>query len=387
MSLDTMPNQRTQEILWALPDPLMALSSSLRVEYMNSALEKMLGFSLGQVKGKTIHEVELEAGEEWKTLIQKLENFSNGNSGRDKEIGAKKSTVDLLADPLMPQVSSGPYQDRPKISMDERVYSYEIYKVSDPKELNPLSAVLFREITKDIEISDQMAQAEKMSGLGTLAAGLAHELNNPLYTIIGFSEMILKESDKAKADLIAKRIGERSKELVAILENFSRHIQSNPIDGHMTVNINERLDAALGIALMAHESKNITIHKNYSPLPFFKARSDEIEQIFFGIFLNSIQAMRGNGDLEICSTSIDKGKGIVVTIRDTGEGVPKEYIAKVFDPFFTTKDQGEGTGLGLTAAYQLVKKYGGRIKFNSVQGQGTTVEIYWPVENGAGFQQ
>jgi signal transduction histidine kinase len=67
--------------------------------------------------------------------------------------------------------------------------------------------------------------------------------------------------------------------------------------------------------------------------------------------------------------------------------VPKEYIAKVFDPFFTTKDQGEGTGLGLTAAYQLVKKYGGRIKFNSVQGQGTTVEIYWPVENGAGFQQ
>jgi nitrogen-specific signal transduction histidine kinase len=308
MSLDTMPNQRTQEILWALPDPLMALSSSLRVEYMNSALEKMLGFSLGQVKGKTIHEVELEAGEEWKTLIQKLENFSNGNSGRDKEIGAKKSTVDLLADPLMPQVSSGPYQDRPKISMDERVYSYEIYKVSDPKELNPLSAVLFREITKDIEISDQMAQAEKMSGLGTLAAGLAHELNNPLYTIIGFSEMILKESDKAKADLIAKRIGERSKELVAILENFSRHIQSNPIDGHMTVNINERLDAALGIALMAHESKNITIHKNYSPLPFFKARSDEIEQIFFGIFLNSIQAMRGNGDLEICSTSIDRGK-------------------------------------------------------------------------------
>jgi len=382
-----MRNQRTQEILWALPDPLMALSSSLRVEYMNSALEKMLGFSLGQAKGKTIHEVELEAGEEWKTLIQKLENFSNGNSGRDKEIGAKKSTVDLLADPLMPQVSSGPYQDRPKISMDERVYSYEIYKVSDPRELNPLSAVLFREITKDIEISDQMAQAEKMSGLGTLAAGLAHELNNPLYTIIGFSEMILKESDKAKADLIAKRIGERSKELVAILENFSRHIQSNPIDGHMTVNINERLDAALGIALMAHESKNITIHKDYSPLPFFKARSDEIEQIFFGIFLNSIQAMRGNGDLEICSTSIDKGKGIVVTIRDTGEGVPKEYIAKVFDPFFTTKDQGEGTGLGLTAAYQLVKKYGGRIKFNSVQGQGTTVEIYWPVENGAGFKQ
>ena len=381
MSPDNIPNQRAQHILWELPDPLIALSSSLRVEYMNLAFEKMLDVSLDQVEGKTIHEAGLETGEEWKSLIQELEDFSDGSLNNGKRVSSENdNTGELLSDPLMPKSSFGPYRDRPKIHLKESVFFYEIFKVLDLKKLNHLLVVLFREITKDIEINDQMVQAEKMSGLGTLAAGLAHEFNNPLYTIIGFSEMILKESDKMKIDSIAKRIRGKSQELVAILENLNSYIQLNPIDGHMTVNINERLDAALEIALLTHESKGLTVHKDYSPLPFFKAKSDEIQQIFFNIFANSIQAMNGTGNLKICSTKLDKE--IVVAIEDTGEGVPKEYIAKVFDPFFTTKDQGEGTGLGLTAAYQIVKKYGGRIKFNSVQGEGTTVEVYLPVESG-----
>lgn len=360
----------------------MALDGDLQVEYVNSALEKMLGVSLGHLQGKAVHEIELEIGGEWKSLIQKLKDFSSGRVGHAKKSSLKNSkTKSLPVDPLMPKNSFGPYQDRPKISLKSKVYFYEIFKVMDSKNSGALSVVLFREITRDIEINDQMVQAEKMSGLGTLAAGLAHELNNPLYTVIGFSEMILKESDKIKIDQIASKIGERSKNLVSILENLNSYIQLNPIDGHMTVNINERLDAALEIALLTHESKKITVEKKYSTLPFFKAKSDEIQQIFFNIFANSIQAMNGKGSLKVRSSIMDKK--IVISIQDSGEGVPKEYIAKVFDPFFTTKDQGEGTGLGLTAAYQLVKKYGGRIQFDSIQGEGTTVEIYWPVGNGA----
>ncbi len=379
-----MLNQRAPQILWALPDPLMALNSAFQVEYINSALEKMFGISLSQVQGKNIQEAGLQVESDWEDLIQKLKDFSNGNSGSPTRMSPENNKAkELLSDPLMPKNSFGPYQNRPKITLNEKIYFYEIFEVLDSQKSNPLSVVLFREITKDIAINDQMVQAEKMSGLGTLAAGLAHELNNPLYTIIGFSEMILEKKEKSEIDYIAKGIGERAKQLAAILENLNSYIQSNPTDGYMTVNINERLDAALEIALLTHESKNITINKNYSPLLFLKARSDEIQQIFFNIFANSIQAMNGSGGIEICSTNVDKE--IVVTIQDTGEGVPKEYIAKVFDPFFTTKDQGEGTGLGLTAAYQLVKKYGGRIEFNSVQGEGATVVIYWPVVNGSGL--
>ena len=376
-----MLNQRASQILWDLPDPLMALNSTFQVEYINSALEKMLKISLSQVQGKSIHEAGLEAKNDWEDLMQKLKDFSNGNSGNPKVLSSQNTKAkELLNDPLMPKNSFGPYQNRPKISLNEKVYFYELFEVLDYDKSNTLLIVLFREITKDIAINDQMVQAEKMSGLGTLAAGLAHELNNPLYTIIGFSEMISKKNDKAEIDSIAKGIGERAKQLAAILENLNSYIQSHPTDGYMTININERLDAALEIALLTHESKNISINKNYSPLLFLKAKSDEIQQVFFNIFANSIQAMNGSGSIKIGSANVDKE--IVVTIQDTGEGVPREYIAKVFDPFFTTKDQGEGTGLGLTAAYQLVKKYGGRIEFNSIQGEGTKVVIYWPVENG-----
>lgn len=382
MNLDTIQGQTAQQILWALPDPLVALSSTLRVEYVNSAFEKMYGVTLIKIQGNFINEAGLGVGDDWEILIQKLKEFSDGNLVNKKPISFKNHKAKkTLTDPLMPKCSLGPYQNRPKISLNNKIYYFEFYKVADGQQNTPLSVVLFREITKEIEINDQMVQAEKMSGLGTLAAGLAHELNNPLYTIIGFSEMIIREKDKAKSDLIAQRIRERSKQLVEILENLNSYIQQNPIDGHMTVNINERLDAALEIALLTHESKNIVINKNYTPLPFFKAKSDEIQQVFFNIITNSIQAMNGSGVLSL--RSANRNKEIIVAIQDSGEGVPKEYIAKVFDPFFTTKDQGEGTGLGLTAAYQLVQKYGGRITLNSIQGEGTTVEIYWPVENGA----
>ena len=379
-----MPSQHIQKILWELPDPLVALNNVLQIEYINSAFEEMLGVPLKQVRGRTINKVGFGAGIEWEALIEGIVDSSNGDSNNWERIVPKKnSPKERLVDPLTPQSSFGFYQDRPKINVNKKVYFYEIFNVVDPENVNSsLSVVIFREITEDIAINDQMVQAEKMSGLGTLAAGLAHELNNPLYSIIGFSEMILKESDKGKIDVIAQRIGKKSKELVGILDNLNSYIQLNPIDGHLTVNINERLDAALEIALLTHDSKEIVINKSYSSLPFLKARSDEIQQIFFNIFANSIEAMNGSGSLGIRTVNIDKGKGIVVTIQDTGVGVPKEYIARVFDPFFTTKDQGEGTGLGLTAAYQLVKKYGGRIKFNSIQGEGTTVEIFWPVEIG-----
>jgi len=384
MSLDTMSKQRAEQILWELPDPLMALSRSQKIEYTNSAFEKMFGISLGKVQGKTIHEAKLETGDDWKRLLKNLDDFSNGSLGDEERAGFESNRLgNFLIDPLTPKNSFGPYQGRPKINLNGKIYFYEIFDVGNADKVTPLSVVLFREITKDIEINDQMVQAEKMSGLGTLAAGLAHELNNPLYTIIGFSDMIIKEADKIKIDLLANKVKEKSQGLVEILENLNSYIELNPVDGHMTVSVNERLNAALEIALLTHESKNISIQKYYSSLPFFKAKSDEIQQIFFNIFSNSIQAMDGNGELIIRSTNIDNGKGIVVVIQDSGKGVPKEYVAKIFDPFFTTKDQGEGTGLGLTAAYQLVKKYGERIKLNSVQGEGTTVEIYWPVENGA----
>jgi signal transduction histidine kinase len=172
--------------------------------------------------------------------------------------------------------------------------------------------------------------------------------------------------------------------MASVVENLAVYSQSNIVKGREVVNINERLDAALELALLADHSKSITIDKNYCSMAFIRAKPEEVEQIFFNIISNSIQAMKEKGKLTLSSFHIENEK-IIVKIQDTGEGVPKEFIARVFDPFFTTKDQGQGTGLGLTVVYQLLIKYDGTIKFDSVQGEGTTVEIHWPVPKEAGF--
>jgi signal transduction histidine kinase len=223
-----------------------------------------------------------------------------------------------------------------------------------------------------------------MSGLGTLAAGLAHELNNPLYSIVGLSEMIISENEKEKINSLAQRIINNSQKMASVVEYLAVYSQSNIVKGRTVVNINERLDAALELALLADHAKTITVDKNYGSMVFLRAKPEEVEQIFFNIISNSIQAMKEKGNLTLSSTRIEDEK-IIVKIQDTGEGVPKEFIARVFDPFFTTKDQGQGTGLGLTVVYQLLKKYDGTIKFDSVQGEGTTVEIQWPVSGETGF--
>jgi two-component system NtrC family sensor kinase len=380
-----MLSKRAEHIIRQFPDPILILNKNFQVEYANAALEKMLGTSAETIIKKQFHEVGLDAHEGWATLEKELEIISENESGnlksRDSKISKNHNSVN---DPLEPKKILGHDRDIQTLILDETVYSFEIFRVLDANNDDPGLILRFRDITEDVAITDQMIQTEKMSGLGTLAAGLAHELNNPLYSIVGLSEMIISENEKEKINSIAKRIIENSQKMASVVENLAVYSQSNIVKDREVVNINERLNAALELALLADHSKTIAVDKNYDSMVFIKAKPEEVEQIFFNIFTNSIQAMKDQGNLTISSSRVADEK-IVVKIRDTGEGVPKEFITRVFDPFFTTKEQGRGTGLGLTIVYQLLKKYAGTIKFDSVQGEGTTVEIQWPLSKEAGF--
>jgi two-component system NtrC family sensor kinase len=380
-----MLSKRAEHIIRQFPDPILVIKNNFQVEYANAALEKMLGIPAKTILEKQVHEVGLDAYEGWATLIKELENLSGNESGDSKNQSSKFSrNRTLLSDPLAPKKILGHDRNTQALTLDNKVYSFEIFKVLDENNVDPGLAIRFRDITEDVEITDQMIQTEKMSGLGTLAAGLAHELNNPLYSIVGLSEMIISENEKEKINSIAQRIIINSQKMASVVENLAVYSQSNIVKDREVVNINERLDAALELALLADHAKSIAVDKNYDSMAFIKAKPEEVEQIFFNIFTNSIQAMKDQGTLTISSTRVEDEK-IVVKIQDTGEGVPKEFITRVFDPFFTTKEQGRGTGLGLTIVYQLLKKYDGTIKFDSVQGEGTTVEIQWPLSKEAGF--
>jgi signal transduction histidine kinase len=374
-----MLNNRAEQILWQFSDPLLVLNNNYLVDYANAAFEEMAGLSSKTILDKKVSELNFGAEVGWTNLIKNLESFSSGNSEQFKSKDIKKKRDNnFINDPLVPKNSLGHYTNSQTLNFSDRVYLYEIFNVNDSNKPELLSVIRFREITKDVKITEHMIQTEKMSGLGTLAAGFAHEFNNPLYSIIGLSEMISSEKDKEKIKSISQRIIDNSKKMVSIIENLTSYSQSNIVKDSEIVNINERLDAALELSLLADYSKTITINKNYGSMVFIKAKPEEIEQIFFNIFSNSIQATKDKGNINVSTSRVDDEK-VIVEIQDTGEGIPKDFVSRVFDPFFTTKDQSQGTGLGLTSAYQLIKKYDGTVTLNSVHGEGTTIEISWPI--------
>ncbi len=369
-----------KDILWKIPDPILGIDSEYNVAYMNQACETMLDVSFEKIKGMKIQEKHFEIKQEATVLMSIFKmQASPIIKDRNKE-KVKEEIRERIRDPLIPKKPLGVIRNSRTITIKRRNYIYDRFEVNGKENKKNISLVRFCEVSPESVFNEQFILAERMSGLGTLGAGIAHEFNNPLYSMIGFSEMILKENEKEAIDIHAKRIKEKAQALVKIIEKLNSYISSPTSEGHPVINLNERMDAALEVALLTHESEYVQVEKDYCSLPLIKSRGDDIQQIFFNIISNSLEAMRGGGKLKIKSECRDKT--ILVSIQDTGEGMPEEFINRVFDPFFTTKAPGKGTGLGLTAVYQLVKKTEGNISIASQKNKGTTVQIIWPIEKG-----
>jgi len=230
----------------------------------------------------------------------------------------------------------------------------------------------------------QLVQSEKLSAVGEFVAGVAHELNNPLTAVMGFSEMLRAADVDAKyrrqLDLIFKA-AQRCSKIVQSLLSFARHHQPE----RKPVSVNELVEAVLEIVAYPLRTSNIEVSLQLDPkLPVVQADGHQIQQVFLNIVNNARQAMEARqreGRIKITTEAC--GPNVRITIQDNGPGIPEENLRRIFDPFFTTKEVGKGTGLGLSLCYGIIKEHGGSITPVSRPGEGATFVIELPIARDA----
>jgi len=233
------------------------------------------------------------------------------------------------------------------------------------------------------KLRDKAEMASRLAAIGEMAAGIAHEINNPLTGVIGFSELLATRGDLPKevmADLqIINHGSQRVVEIVKRLLTFAR--QNKPVKTRLDVH--ELLDNTLEFRSYVFKTANIEVIRQYDPkLPWITADPGQLQQVFLNIFINAEQAMRKVHDGgKITITTTRKDQFLSIRIADDGPGMTPEVKAKIFQPFFTTKGPKDGTGLGLSLAMAIILDHHGTIEVESEYGQGTAFTINLPLDS------
>ncbi|HVP21213.1 MAG TPA: ATP-binding protein [Anaerolineaceae bacterium] len=244
---------------------------------------------------------------------------------------------------------------------------------------NPFQVIIIeQDVTEKRRLEANLAQSEKLAAVGQLAAGVAHEINNPLSAIIANAQLLTRDNsldvDQLDSVKLIEQAGMRASQVVRELLGFARKDQLSfePTD------LNETIHAALSI--LQHEILNRSVKINLDladDLPFLNGNKDYLQGVWINLVLNAIDAINNNeGSITITSSFINNEYR--VTVADSGVGIPPERITRIFEPFYTTKDPGRGTGLGLSMIHRTIKQHGGYITVDSQVGKGTIFTVFLP---------
>ena len=242
---------------------------------------------------------------------------------------------------------------------------------------------IHRDLSEKRTLEKQLIHTQKMESIGTLAAGIAHEVGNPLASISALVQVARRSTEdtfiKEKLDLVKNQVTRISK-IIRDLVDFSR-----PSDFELQrVNINECLKEAVEITKVGTKSKNIEYNVKLSDdLPNLPLVADQLEQVFVNILLNAVDAINEVKEDREKSINVESALSedeAIITFTDTGSGITEENLNKIFEPFFTTKSQGKGTGLGLWVSYGIIRSFQGNIEADSEIGKGTTFTIKLPID-------
>jgi PAS domain S-box-containing protein len=366
-----------QTILDSVPDPIVILNLDAQVQYLNGAFTK--AFNIQQSDVGTVFDL-LKADDPTREQLEE-ELTTCARSGQETGLPASRHVTEPAAprDPLAPLPSRSDRQRRKEIKFGRRTYHYTWFPVEAHSDAGTLMGLVLRDTTEESSLQDRLIQAEKLAGIALLVSGLGHELNNPLYIVLGLSEAILDEPDPTVIKDHVRNLVEAAKRMDRIIKDLTGRTHVEGIDVRAEVDVNEQLDHALALTGLGQPGEKLEIVKNYAPVSKIWASPLEIRQVFVNVISNAVQAMEGTGTLEL-GTHLDRDT-VTVTIQDSGPGIPAAYVSKVFDPFFTTKKQGEGTGLGLTIAHRIITKHGGQIRVESRVRQGAAFTMIFPLSD------
>jgi PAS domain S-box-containing protein len=303
---------------------------------------------------------------------------------RNEAIGAKLSDVlpaDLVAE-LAARVTDERVSGIYKLRLQQRSGRTFIINASIAPLMGKTGArlgrlILLDDITQRVHLEEQVLQNEKLTSLGLLAAGVAHEVNTPLAVISNYIQMLSKQipGDDPRQKTIEKIVKQtfRASEIVNNLLNFSR---IGPAE-FVPVNLNSVVEETLSLVQHPFRTARINVIRSLSAgLPPILGSSPRLQQVFLNLFLNARDAMSGGGMLEV-RTSAHNGS-VEIEITDTGTGISSDHLNRIFDPFFTTKSSGKGTGLGLSVSYGIIQEHTGKVDVRSTPGKGTSFRLEFP---------
>ncbi len=243
------------------------------------------------------------------------------------------------------------------------------------------NADLYRDLQRSMEelreTQEQLIQSAKLAAIGELASNVAHEINNPLTSIIGFAELSKEEDDMEavrKSLEIIEKESLRARDIVKQLLGFAR---KKPLQ-LTAVAINDVLREAVSLSSSQARMGRVKVVEEYQDVPVTTGDVDQLKQVFLNIITNAVHAMPDGGSVSISTSAL--GEYIFVRMTDTGHGIPSDLRQRIFEPFFSTKKD-KGTGLGLSISYRIIRDHGGRIDVESEEGKGTTFVVRLPIRN------
>ena len=334
--------------------------------------------------------------QEWEQMVDAIRPAIAIIDGRGAIKRANKAFADLVGAPvtaltgrpwlfLLPpawadpvgRALGGPAGEPSEIRNDKRTFAVRAHPVHNEE---GTSVLLIEDVTETRRLQEQLIQSEKLSAIGQLIAGVAHELNNPLASVLGFADFLGESSQTPPALAEPVRViqheAQRAAGIVKNLLTFARRqeqdrrkVDVGPILQRTLQLLNNQLTGLKVEARLLEEPQ----------LPLVDASPNQLQQVFLNIINNAAQAIAGartGGTITVRARPWLGG--VVVEIADDGPGIPEELQARVFEPFFTTKPEGEGTGLGLSICQGIIKEHGGRIRLTSAPGQGATFSIELP---------